>query len=265
VDIKELIESGSLELYVMGSLPAEEMRLIDELRRTHPELNDEIARIEDAMIAYADSLAITPKADLKEKIAGKLNFTVGLDLEEERVSSIQIQMPGIYKAAAVVFVVLVLGFAATTGYFYGQYKSLNSRLIQLENEKTQLAAQVKQAVERSQNIKTQLAVVSDPANKTVELHGLDIAPAAKATVYWNKQAGTTFVDAAQLPATAANGQYQLWAIVDSKPVSLGVIAKDTLFQPMKAVKNATAFAITLEPLGGKATPTLANMYVMGKI
>ena len=67
-----------------------------------------------------------------------------------------------------------------------------------------------------------------------------------------------------LPAAPADRQYQLWAMVNGKPVDMGIISKDSVFNAMKQVQNATAFAITLEPLGGKPAPT-GDMLVLGSV
>jgi anti-sigma-K factor RskA len=265
VEIKELIESGSLELYVMGSLPPDEMLEIDELRKTHPELNEEISRIEETMIAYADSHAVKPKDDLKEKIAGKLNFAVSLDLNEERVDSILIQMPGIYRYAAAAAVLLILFLGGTTFYYAHKYNETSNQLAALQSEKNQMAQEVKFVVSKSAKLQEELAVTSDPNNEKIALSGLPISPNSKAVVYWNNETGNTYINSSLLPQIAANEQFQLWAIVDGKPVDLGTIDKQLTFLQMKLVKNATLFAITLEPLGGSKAPTLERMYAAGKV
>ena len=265
MDTKEIIESGSLELYVMGALSPEEMQEIDELRKTHPVLNDEIARIEDAMIAYADSHAIKPRQELKEKIAGKLNFSVKLDMESEMVDSISIQMPGIYRYAAAAAITLIVALAGSTFYFAHQYHESNDQLVALQGEKTQLANQVKFITAESDKVNGELAVALKPESKKIPLAGTKDHPDSKAVIYWDKDNGTAYVNSANLPLAAADKQYQLWAIVDGKPVDLGVISKDSSFNTMKQVQNASAFAITLEPLGGKPSPTMEAMYVMGGV
>jgi anti-sigma-K factor RskA len=265
VEIKELIESGSLELYVMGSLPPDEMLEIDGLRKTHPELNQEISRIEEAMIAYADSHAVKPKDDLKEKIAGKLKFAVSLDLNEERVDSILIQMPGIYRYAAAAAIALILFLGGTTFYYAHKYNETSTQLTALQSEKNQMAEQVKFVTGESTKLKGELAVASNPDNRKVALSGLAISPNSKAVVYWNNETGNTYINSALLPQIAANEQFQLWAIVDGKPVDLGTIDKQLTFLQMKLVKNASQFCITLEPLGGSKAPTLEKMYAAGKV
>ena len=264
MDIKEIIESGSLELYVMGALTPEETKEIDELRLLHPELNEEIGRIEDAMIAYADQHAIKPKEELKEKIADKLNFSVKLDMEGEMVDSIQIQMPGIYRYAAAAALVLILGLSATTFYFAHQYHETSDQLVALQGERSQLANQVRFLSSESDKVKGQLAVALSPESKKINLLGTPKFPGLKAVVYWDAESHTTYINSSNLPVAAADKQYQLWAIVDGKPVDLGVISKDSTFSAMKQIQNASAFAITLEPLGGKPAPT-GDMYVLGAV
>lgn len=265
MDTKEIIESGSLELYVMGALTPEEMKEIDGLRISHPELNAEIIRIEDAMIAYADSHAIKPKEELKEKIAEKLTFAVRLDMESEMVDSISIQMPGIYRYAAAAAIALIFVFGAGTFYYAHEYSQTNIQLSALQNEKMVLANQVKLLTGESNIIKGELAVAMKPENKKITLPGLAIHPDANAVIYWNTKTGSTYINSENLPVASSDKQYQLWAIVDGKPVDLGVISKDSTFSTMKHIENATAFAITLEPLGGKPSPTMEALYVMGGV
>jgi anti-sigma-K factor RskA len=71
-----------------------------------------------------------------------------------------------------------------------------------------------------------------------------------------------------LPPLAESKQYQLWAIVDGKPVDLGMLPnekQESLLLRMKDVSEPQAFAITIEPKGGSARPTLDQMIVLGKI
>jgi anti-sigma-K factor RskA len=60
-------------------------------------------------------------------------------------------------------------------------------------------------------------------------------------------------------------QYQLWAIVDGKPVDAGMVGDCEGLCKMKVINRAEAFAITLEKEGGSSAPTLTAMYVMGKV
>ncbi len=265
MEAKQLIESGSLELYVMGSLPAEEMKQIDELRKTSKEVNDEIHRIETALEEFSFAQSLHPKAELKEEIAQRIGFGVELDLDMENIKTIIVHLRPVMRFAAAAGIILIVGLTATTFYFFNKYNSTNSELLALKSEQTVLANQVNHITSESEQLKNQLAVISNPSHKQILLNGLPISPASKAVIFWNKETGNTFINSSALPQIAGNEQFQLWAIVDGKPVDLGVINRGISFAQMKAVKNAVAFAITLEPLGGKPTPTMEKMYVLGNV
>ncbi|HEV8079376.1 MAG TPA: anti-sigma factor, partial [Chitinophagaceae bacterium] len=71
-----------------------------------------------------------------------------------------------------------------------------------------------------------------------------------------------------LPQTPDGKQYQLWAIVDGKPVDAGMISTEKgiyHIQKMKSFGKAEAFAITMEKKGGSPTPTMDQMIVQAKI
>jgi len=110
-------------------------------------------------------------------------------------------------------------------------------------------------------------MANNPAMKTIPLLGVEKHPDMKATVYFENASNLVYLTLENLPVTPKDQQYQLWAIVDGKPVSLGVYDQDSTLsvQKMTAVSSAQAFAITLEKRGGVASPTMENMYVMGKV
>ncbi|MBC7451845.1 MAG: anti-sigma factor, partial [Cytophagales bacterium] len=132
----------------------------------------------------------------------------------------------------------------------------NTNLIIQSNEQ--------QLKERSQYF----SFVRDTSTVRVALKGVPLSPSSGALVFWNKQSNEVYIDIQSLPDPPAGMQYQLWALDNGVPVDAGVFtANNTLstFQKMKGIKNAQAFAVTLEKEGGVASPTLSAMYVLGTI
>ena len=91
-------------------------------------------------------------------------------------------------------------------------------------------------------------------------------------VYWNKKDKSVLINyvAMDLPKTDAEHEYQLWAMVNGKPVSLGVFGKpdstsNEALLKMPAIQEAQAFAVTLEPMGGSVNPTMEKLTVMGGV
>ena len=90
-----------------------------------------------------------------------------------------------------------------------------------------------------------------------------------ATFYWDKAKSEAYVSVQKLPPPPEGMQYQLWAIADGKPVSIGMLATEVAVNggmqkvPM-AVPAGQAFALSLEKEGGSPSPTPDKIFLMGK-
>ena len=145
--------------------------------------------------------------------------------------------------------------------YYNKYQSA-SRELQLAQQKIDQQNQANAAM------KTDIDVMTDKNSQPVVLKGTPHAPDALAKIYWMKTTGDVYVDPTNLPGVPSGKQYQLWAIVDGKPVDAGMISTEKgiyHIQKMKSFGHAEAFAITLEKTGGSPTPTMDEMYVISKI
>ncbi|MGE8343565.1 MAG: anti-sigma factor domain-containing protein, partial [Flavobacterium sp.] len=117
-----------------------------------------------------------------------------------------------------------------------------------------------------------LSIVRDIKNTGVTLGGQAVSPASFAKVYWNKQTKTTYIDAAGLPDPPKGMVYQVWSLKLSPvltPTSIGLLDdfegnKQKIFA-VSQTDSAEAFGITLEPAGGSPTPTMEQLYTLGKV
>jgi anti-sigma-K factor RskA len=113
-----------------------------------------------------------------------------------------------------------------------------------------------------------LDVVTNKYAMPVVLNGTPHAPDALAKIFWMKNTGQVYIDPTNLPKVPTGKQYQLWGIVDGKPVSGGMIETSKgvyQIQKMKSFGKVDAFAITLEKAGGSPTPTMDEMIVSAKM
>lgn len=260
MNIQEIIESGIIELYVMNALPEDEAAEVEALAVEHPEILMEIENIQDALQLYAQAHAVTPNPDLKDRVLEKINAENVSSpqslktLEEPQTAPLSIRTPWItWLAAAASVIAIVLFFQMMS-----HKKALNNCVA----ENTKLIENQKVIVQ----LEHKLNILRSPDTKTIEMKGLEIAPDAKVLVYWNVKEKATLLSIQNLPSPHEGKQYQLWAIVDKKPVSAGVFTYDiTAVQAMKEFEHAEAFAVTEEPKGGSETPTLDKMYVLGTV
>ncbi len=256
MNIQAYIESGILESYVLGHTNANETVEVENLAKQYPLIEEEINAIRHSLEMYASQFACQPPVELKERV---LHVLDDLATEDAEATSNIIFVPSSNNSFryAAVWVLLAMSLVANVVLFY-RWQTSSDQVLALESEKQQLAA-------TKANYQQQLALVEHPSTEKIILQGQTIAPQAKAVVYWNTQTQEVLLSTLHLPQPSATQQYQLWAIVEGKPIDAGLI--DTLDSPslMKSFQQAMAFAISLEPKGGSSTATgpKGQIYVMG--
>lgn len=269
-DLKTYLESGILELYVLGDLSSEEIREVENTLAQHPEVNAELEAIENALQAYALSNAIQPSEGVRKRV---LNLMEASGSNETSVLSMH--KPGIasnfYKYAFAASVALLLVSVILLINLNNRLKESNTQLAVLQSENQQYSNRVNFMNQELEDSKKFLEIYQQPAAyKLVSLKGTPIAPAASLTVAFSPAKEEVMIDLSSLkmPSNDEDHQYQLWALVDGKPVDLGVFDSTddhSGMKRMKSVKGAQSFAVTLEPKGGSINPTMDQMMAMGTI
>ena len=74
MDRNEILNSGLLELYVMGSLEGSELVLVNEALSKDPLLAQELDQIEQAFFLYAQAHAIPPSPTVKPMLMAKIDY-----------------------------------------------------------------------------------------------------------------------------------------------------------------------------------------------
>jgi len=266
VDIEKYISSGILESYVLGVATREEAQEVEAMAAQHPQVKKEIEEIRKVLEGYSEAHSKTPPAHLKNKILGAID-----ELEENenkgsgRVIEMDTRKSGTSRWLAAASIALLILSGALNVFQYNKLNEANTKIAALESEKSVLADEFNTLKANYTQKENDLAILSNPNNKTVLMKGVEKQPDALASVYWNSQTKETFLAVNSLPVPPPDKQYQLWAIVDGKPVDMGVFDVTDSLQKMKPIEGAQAFAVTLEKKGGSPTPTLEEMYVVGNI
>jgi anti-sigma-K factor RskA len=262
METKEYIESGILELYVYGLLTESESIEVAAMAKKHVEINDEIIAIEKAIIALSSSFSPFHSVANFEKIKAKLELKHGKVVDMKPASTWS-QYVG--WAAAVLF---LLGFA----YQYVQLTQTKQAIAIVGSEKNKLKNDYALLDQENKVTAQSLAIVRDIKNTGVTLDGQAAAPQSFAKAYWNKDTKVTYIDAAGLPKPPKGKVYQVWALKLSPvltPTSIGLLTDfQSNNQKIFKVENtgyAEAFGITLEPEGGSPSPTMDQLYTLGKV
>jgi anti-sigma-K factor RskA len=257
VDIKAYIESGVIESYVLGMADDQEAAELVQLSRQYPEIREAIDAFELALEKQAIANAIPPSADVKKQLLETLDFS---SKEKTKIVSFS---PLRYVAAA--SIILLTASAALNVYFYSQFRSASTAYQALLVEKNSLFAENQASQTKVLDLYSSMQMMSDPTVQKVSMPGIPGKEGNLATVFWDSKSKDVYLLANKLPEAAPGKQFQLWAIVDGKPVDAGVIGVCAGLCKMKNIPNASMFAITLEKKGGSPTPTLDQMYVAGKV
>lgn len=259
MNIEEYISSGILEAYVLGELSDAERAQVEKNLALYPALREELAQIEATQELFLMQAAITPRAAVKSAIMDTIHTapassdTLVIQLQRWR-----------YMAAASVALFLVSSFLAFT--YWSRWKSSEENLTELIAQNQRIAQDYNQVNNRLDKIESDLKIKNNPDFKRVVLKGTDNAPDAIAYVYFNPGTQEVYLDIANMRKLAEENQYQLWAIVDGKPVDAGVFDLASGLLKMKDMgANAAAFAVTVEPRGGKPSPSLETLQVIGNI
>jgi len=273
-DIKAYIESGILELYVLGDVTHEERVQVEAMAEKHPAVRAELNEIERSLELYAEENAIGPSESLRGRILNSMVTNLAddrtfksarpeMDNAEENV--IPISRAGsnnFFKYAfAACFALLIVSIAALVNV-YNRLQQSNSLVASLQSQNQKFANQ-------ANLMDKELSVFRDPSFKMLKLQGTAKAPSAVLMVAWSPAKKKVMIDMsdANMPVNDKDHQYQLWAMVGGKPVDLGVFDADTTSKhmvEMKSIDSAEAFAVTLERRGGSPTPTMDQMMVIGK-
>ena len=259
---QEIISSGLLEMYVIGVASPEESAQIEQLRISDADINEEILNIEKSMEAYAFANAVRPSSSVKTELFSSLNFTnQTITNTESSAPAKVVSMSPLRNIAAAAAVLLLIGSSVLNFFYYNKYKDVNNKYAESQQQIASLNQHLTE-------VDKDLSIVQSKYSEPVSLKGLEAAPDAAATIFWMKNTGEVYVDPTHMPLAPAGKQYQLWAIVDGKPVDAGMITskdgKKYSIQKMKSFGKAQAFAITLETEGGNPTPK-GTMFVMGEI
>ncbi|WP_316632570.1 anti-sigma factor [uncultured Flavobacterium sp.] len=262
MEAQEYIDSGILELYVYGLLTETENLEIAEMAKKNPEMDEEIIAIEKAIVALSSSFSPFHSVANFEKIKARLELKHGKVVDMKPASN-WTQYVG--WAAAVL---LLIGL----GYQTLELTKTKETIATVGIEKSKIEKDYAYLGQQNKEISKSLTIVRDIKNTGVTLGGQAVSPKSFAKVYWNKDTKTTYIDAAGLPKPPKGMVYQVWALKLSPvltPTSIGLLNNfEGNSQKIFAVdqtQSAEAFGITLEPAGGSLTPTMTQLYTLGKV
>ena len=252
MDINSYISSGIIETYVMGLCTPEEKNEMELLRRQHPQLNDAVLQYETEFENNLLIHATAPGDDVDEKILQSLRSlqTPIVEINGAKLVSKKISW---YKPVAAAAILLL---AASAFYNYTQFKKINEQQLALHEKEKYSPLPI-----------SDYNILKQPSITPVAMYGVASHAICRCTIFWDKKTGKAYIMIHHLPLSS-NNNYQLWAMVDGKQVSVGLVndkIRDRFIEMNNVPAGAISFIVTLEKEGGNTTPTLEETYLSGKI
>ena len=252
MDINSYISSGIIEMYVMGLCNPEEKYELESLRHQYPQLNEAILQYEKDLEENLLKNASLPGDEVDEKILQSLH-SLQTPIIEINQNQLKPKKTGWLKMVAAAAILLLF---VSTVFNYSLYKKNNEQQLVLKEKENYSPLPV-----------TDYNILKDRTITPVAMYGVTPHNICRCTMFWDKKTGKVYIMIHHLPPSSQNN-YQLWAMVDNKPVSVGIIndkIRDRFIEMQNMPEGATAFIVTLEKKGGSIIPTIEETYLGGKI
>ena len=265
MNVEAYISSGILEAYALGELTEQERLEVEKNLAQYPVLKKELALIEEAQERLLMRAGIQPRASVKADLFAAIDATK----PAARVVDLKKPDPSLsfWRMAAAASIALALITSYLAFNYWNKWKNTENSLTELIAQNQRIAQDYNTVNERLDNIEKDLKITNNPAFNRVVMKGTPNAPSSLASVYWNESTKEVYLSIQDMKQLTQENQYQLWAIIDGKPVDAGVF--DGNFSGLLKMKDiqrgAATFAVTVEPRGGKTSPTLETMQVVGNV
>lgn len=265
MDINKYIESGILELYVAGALSKKESKEVYEHLLSHPEILDEVLKIESAVVKLTAAAA---PGDSK-KFYNAIKAKIVLDKEKNKVIPLDSKKKNSWISYSGWAATIVM--AAGLLWLLNENNELKNKIDTVVINNELLESQIEKANNSLYEAEKLITILRDRDIISVPLDGQTVYPEAYAKVYWDKNENNIYLDVQGLPSPPEGMVYQVWSLTLNPltPTSLGTLDdfntdENKIFQIANA-NESEAFGITLEPAGGSESPTLEQLYTLGAV
>lgn len=252
MDVKKYIESGILELYVLGQLSPEEEKDVQDMQAKHIEIRREIYEISLGLEKYARLKAIKASENIAEKIFDHLPAKSATTMIKETTNPDKKSGLSWNLLTSLFSLTALLGF---TMYFI--QKSEDAAIIQKYEADLKACDSIKVLASDQFAVFQQ---ITRPDNKIINLSPTPGYAGTSIYLHYNAVEKKNFLQLVNLPTITKDQVFQLWALRDGvDPMPLDIFADKNKIIRVNYIDNTTTYAITIEPKGGSKSPSLDRL------
>lgn len=251
--ITTFLNSGLIEKYLVGRTTPLETETVETYISKYPE-------VQNAYTTLQYNLEVVAKANAVEAPRHILDAVLN-DLEEKPVvtlNTVKKTYKSWYKFAVAASIAALL-FAGTSYIFYNQNQKLANENQVVVDEIFDLRSDIEKNNAMLDKVMRQLLKLNNPETEKYIITGNERAKDLKTVAYINPKEKTSMIDVVSLPQLPEEQCYQIWAELQGKMVSLGILSEaDRQLKTIPYTEDALGLNITIEPKGGNTIASIEN-------
>ncbi|WP_341214441.1 anti-sigma factor [uncultured Wocania sp.] len=250
--INTFLSSGLLEKYLLGETTSAEAEMVETYILKYPEVQNTYNTLQYNLEVVAKSNAVeAPKGILN-------NILEALDEKPVVKLNTSYKSKKWYKFSVAASIAALI-FAGTSYLFYSQNQKLSEENQVVVDEIFDLRSDIAQNNKMLDNVMRQLLKLNNPETEKYIIKGNERAKDLKTVAYINPKEKTSMIDVVSLPQLPEEQCYQIWAELQGKMVSLGILSEsDRQLKSLPYTEDALALKITIEPKGGNSIASVEN-------
>ncbi|WP_418602714.1 anti-sigma factor [Hwangdonia sp.] len=250
--INIFLNSGLLEKYLLGKTTSEETEMVETYISKYPEVQNTYNTLQYNLEIVAKSNAVEAPKSLLNNILEELDEKPVVKLKPSY------KYKKWYKFSVAASIAALI-FAGTSYLFYTQNQKLSKENQVVVDEIFDLRSDIAQNNKMLDDVMRQLLKLNNPETEKYIITGNERAKDLKTVAYINPKEKTSMIDVVSLPQLPEEQCYQIWAELQGKMVSLGILSEsDRQLKSLPYTEDALALKITIEPKGGNSVASVEN-------
>ncbi len=250
--ISTFLNSDLLEKYLLGETTSAETEMVETYISRYPEVQNAYNTLQFNLELVAKSNAVEAPKGILNNILDELDGTPVIKMNTTK------KYKSWYKFSVAASIAALI-FAGTSYLFYSQNQKLANENQVVVEEIFDLRNDIENNNKMLDNVMRQLLKLNNPETEKYIISGNERAKDLKTVAYINPKEKTSMIDVVSLPQLPEEQCYQIWAELQGKMVSLGILNEvDRKLINLPYAENALGLNITIEPKGGNTIASIEN-------
>lgn len=241
--VNTFLNTNLLEKYLIGGTTTAETKTVEDYINTYQEVKIAYNELQDNLELVSQANAVEAPKNILDTI---LN-----EIDEKPVIPLLLRSKKHWFNLTIAASIATLIFAGSSFVLYNQNQKLSQENQVVVDEIFDLRSDINQNNKRLDDLMQQFLQLNNPETEKYILKGNLRAKNLKTVAYINPKEKTSMIDVVSLPILPPEKCYQIWADMQGKMVSLGILTEaDRRLQAIPYTEDALGLAITIEPKGG---------------